>query len=128
MRWPNWKPTGAAASVNGGAAIEVSEAVIVRFLPPHSWFQATSAKGCQSPSSTDPRQPSWLTAELRVCSPNDRAVTPLVPVSVKPFSRTCCSTIPATGPVVTWPKLEIAAAAQRQSRVSAHWCRRCSGR
>ena len=46
--------------------IEVSEAVTVRFLPPHSWFQSASANGCQSPRSTDPRQPSWLTNEFRV--------------------------------------------------------------
>ncbi len=98
--------TGAAAAVNDGAAIEVSEAVTVRFLPPHSWFQSTSANGCQSPRSTAPRQPSWLTSELRVWSPNDSAVTPLVPVSVKPFRRTCCSTTPATGPVVTWPNVK----------------------
>ena len=54
--------------------IEVSEAVTVRFLPPHSWFQSASANGCQSPRSTDPRQPSWLTNEFRVWLPNDRAV------------------------------------------------------
>lgn len=80
------------------------EAVTVRSWPPSSWFHATSANGCQSPKATDPGQPSWVTAELRVWSPKRSAVMPVLPVSVKPSMRICCSARPTRGPVVTGPR------------------------